>query len=118
MSQVDVISEVQEDVLIYNLLPSQDTDGTTYDYFVKFPNMNEEVYYMLECVTLQNIDESKLVEVCQSVVDQRNEKLLYNFNNSRKPNELDINIQDIDYNINNEFGSNHVSTESVQHTEP
>lgn len=103
MSDLDIVSERVEDVDLFNCLPAQDTTGTSYDYFVKFPNFDEELYYMLECATRENADPEEVVKVCQEVLDARNNFLVNKFENTRGPYEQELLLEEIlEYKINDE----------------
>lgn len=98
MSQV--IAERSDKVLVFDVTPEQMTGGTSYVYFRKFPNFDEELYYLLECSTLNNTEESEVVKKCQEVVDARNAEALEKWNSKRTdPHEFEISLSDIDYTI-------------------
>lgn len=99
----EVISERDDEVLIFDVLPDHHTAGTSYDYYRQFPNMDEELYYMLECATRQNSDPEEIIRMCKEVQAQRNEMLLQRFDNTRTdPDEIEIDFNDLDYGINDD----------------
>jgi hypothetical protein len=94
MASYEVISERNDEVFVFNVLPEFCTRNTSMDYFRKFPYFDEEIYYILECASLENADTTELVKTCQDIVDKRNKELLAKLDNSRKPNEIDVSLED------------------------
>ena len=107
MTDPEVVFERPEGVSLFDVLPADLTSGTSFDYFQKYPGLDEEVYYLLECSTLNNADQDELVRRCQELVDQRNGALLERWNSKRSnPYEQEISIEEIDYTINDEQSGN------------
>lgn len=99
---METITERDDNILIFDILSDQHTAGTSYDYYKHFPNFDEEMFYVLECATRQNADPEEIIKVCKEVKAQRDEMLLQRFNNSRAPDELEIDLSDLDYGINDD----------------
>lgn len=68
-----------DEVMLFDIIPKEDTAGTAYDYARQFPGLHEELYYLLECATRQNADPEKVVQACREVVEERNQELLNSF---------------------------------------
>jgi hypothetical protein len=101
MADLDIVTERVEEIDLFRCLPADDTLGTSYDYFTRFPNFDEEVYYMLECATRENANVDELVKVCQEVVDARNKQMNERFENTRSnPHEVEISTDELLYDIN------------------
>lgn len=101
---METISSREDEVLLFDVLPESCTGGTSYDYYLHFPNFDEEFYYLLECATLQNADPEAIIKICREVQQERNQKLLDKFNHApTDPSEilLDLEADEINYNIIN-----------------
>jgi hypothetical protein len=96
---MEEIHSREDQVLIFDILPSLYTDGTSYDYLRKFPMFDEEFYYLMECATRQNADPEDVIKLCREVQQERNRQLLDNFEKKTNPNELMIELCDLDYSI-------------------
>lgn len=103
--ELEFTNERQDEVFVYNIMPVQETLGTSYDYLTKFRGFEEEVYYMLECATRENADPEDVVKLCQHVVDERNQALLEKWGKRTNPYELEVPEEKIDYTINDDFSS-------------
>lgn len=79
----------------FSVLPEPLTQGTAYHYSTLFPGMFEELYYLLQCATKQDIPKKVAVKVCREVLDERNNSLLKDFVSTRKPNEILIPTEEI-----------------------
>lgn len=79
---LELISERDDEVPLFCVLPDEYTTGTSYEYYRNFPHLDEEVYYLLECATRQNADPEEVIEKCKQVQRERNEMLLSCFNNT------------------------------------
>ena len=89
------------EVNLFDLMPSDLTAGTSYDYYNKFPNFDEEWYYLLECATLKNADPNVVIQECQKLVDQRNTEILQNFGSRENPHTSYISFDELDFTLNN-----------------
>ena len=99
------------EVLLFDVIPEEDTAGTAYDYARQFPGMPEELYYLLECATRENADPDKVVQACREVLDERNEELLNSFG---EPNET-LNIEEIlNYEQNSDFSKFQICLDEAQ----
>ena len=95
-AEVEVITERDDQVLLFDVLPELYTGGTSYDYYRHYPGFPEELYYMLECITLENADPEAILKACKEVMMERNELLLQKFNNTRSdPHEMEIDLEDL-----------------------
>ena len=112
----DVITEYEreDEVNLYDCLPHSITYGTSYYYYQLFGGFDEEMYYLLECSTLNNADSDEMIERCREIVSMRNKLLMDNFEKRSNPYEfeMDINSYEITYNKEHEFSSPSVPTES------
>lgn len=98
---METISERDDEVLIFDVLPQLYTDGTSYDYYRNFPKFDEEIYYLLECATLQNVDSEEIIKACREVQQERNQTLLQRFEAPRAVNEIEMDLDELKYdNIN------------------
>lgn len=93
----EIISERNDEVFVYNVLPDFCTKNTSIDYFRKFPYFNEEIYYLLEYASLENADVEDVIKTCQDIVYKRNKELIEKIENGRKPNEIEISTEMFDY---------------------
>lgn len=82
--EVKLLHEHNDEVSLFNVLPKSETDGTAFDYYLKFPFFDEEIYYVLQCTTKEDSDPARVVSICKDIVDSRNKELLRNFG---KPND-------------------------------
>lgn len=86
---------------LFEVLSHDDTDGTAYDYSLKFPNtFFEEVYYILECATRQNAEPAQIVSMCQDIIEERNAKLIKMVDNESKGVEIECDPSLVEYDIN------------------
>lgn len=93
MTAPKVISEREDEILLFDALPGSITDGTSYDYYTKYPMFDEEQYYILECATRNNADPDRLVAMCRDIQQERNRMLIEMFEN-KPTNPYDIEIDD------------------------
>ena len=99
----EVSHEFDTQVKLYNCLSLQETEFTSYDYFLKYPRFDEEVYYMLECASRENADPAEIVSVSQYTLEQRNKALVDNFENKLQIGEVLVNLdEDLNYKINDQ----------------
>ena len=94
MTTPEILSERDDEILLFDALPASITDGTSYDYFTKYDGFDEEIYYMLECATKRNADPEKLIEMCREVQQERNRMLIERFENKLDPFEVEIEMND------------------------
>ena len=94
-AEVETIAERDDEIMLFDVLPENYTRGTSYDYYRNFPNLNEEMFYILECATLQNADPEAVLKACKEVLQERNELLLERFNSAREPGEIEIDLEDL-----------------------
>ena len=94
---METIQETECEVKLFDCLPAQDTQGTAYDYFTKYPLFDEEVYYLLEVATRENANPEEVVKVSQETVDQRNNALVYNFENKLQLGEVLIGLDELPF---------------------
>ena len=106
----DVSHEFDTQVNLYNCLSLQETEFTSYDYYVKFPQFHgEEIYYLLECATRENADPAEVVRVSQETVDQRNKALLDNFENKLQLGEVLIGLDELSFGTTSDLQDRAVS---------
>lgn len=86
-------------VQLYDLLPYQMTDGTSMFYKREFPNFEDEIYYLLECATLQNEEPDIIIDECRKLIDARNKDILDNFGTRTDPYECFISSDELDYSV-------------------
>ena len=79
MEDLIIESQSSDEIPLFAVLPSDITDGTAYDYFERFPFMNEEIYFLLQCGTRDDMSRDACVKLCQEIVDERNKTVLENF---------------------------------------
>ena len=110
----DVITEYEreDEVNLYDCLPHSITYGTSYYYYQLFGGFDEEMYYLLECSTLNNADSDEMIERCREIVSMRNKLLMDNFEKRSNPYEFEMPIEDIMYNK-----EEHVISSTVLSTE-
>ena len=94
---METISESPCEIDLFNCLPAQGTAGTAYDDFTKFGGFCEEIYYLLEVSTRENADPDEVVKVSQDTVDQRNQALIYNFENKLEVGEVLIPLEELSF---------------------
>lgn len=79
MEDIIIEKESCDEVSLFNVLPSELTDGTAYHYYQEFPFFDEEVYYLLQNATRNDAPTDACVEMCKEIVDSRNKTILENF---------------------------------------
>jgi hypothetical protein len=79
MEDLIIEKESSDEVLLFDVLPSDLTDGTAYHYYQEFPWFDEEVYYLLQNATRNDMPSDQCIELCQEIVDNKNKALLENF---------------------------------------
>lgn len=101
---METIDSRDDEVLVFDVLPHAYTDGTSYDYYRNYPRMDEELYYLLECATLNNADPEEIIKICKEVQQERNKILLDRFENKLNPNEVEIDLDcdELNYNTIND----------------
>ena len=110
--------EREDEVNLYDCLPHSITFGTSYDYYCKFPMFDEEMFYLLECSTLNNAEPDEVIQRCREIASMRNKYILDNFEKSSNPYEMEIDISELDYNkIPYELSPTTVSTEPELHSQ-
>lgn len=85
-----------DQISLYDLAPESVTAGTSYDFFKKYPDLPEEMYYLFECITLKNAEESEVVTKCREIIQTRNEEIIQNFGAREAKSEL-LDIEELDY---------------------
>lgn len=82
---------------MFDVVPDKYTSGTSYDYYRNFPMFDEELYYILECATRQNAEPEDLMNSCRELKAERDALLLQRFENTRRPDELEIDLEEFKY---------------------
>lgn len=78
-----------DEVNLFHCMSSEETFGTAYDYLLKFPGFDSEIYFLLQCATRGDADPDDVIAMCQDMVDIRQEELLSSFGKSQDSIELD-----------------------------
>lgn len=96
-SDYEIMSEQPDEINIFDALPLQETAGTAYDYLMKFPYFDDEIFYLLECATRENANPDEVIKQCKEIVDQRQKYILDNFEKRDNPDELFIPFEKFSY---------------------
>ena len=88
MEDLEILKESVCEVDAYTILPKDVTDGTAMHYCKEFPNLPEEMYYLLQCATKHDLPEKTVIETCQEILDERNEQLLNSLEGRTNPTEF------------------------------
>lgn len=88
---IEVMRTIPDEVSVYSVLPEDMTEGTAFHYSLLFPNLEEEMYYLLEMSHRQNADPDAVIALCREIVLERNKEVLAKFESKEQSEEIDIN---------------------------
>lgn len=104
MTSYEVIQESSCEVDLYNVIHIADTIYTARWYRDRFPDMDEEIYIMLEAISRNYDNVDHIVEHCQNLYDDRVHDKLENFGSNHPNPEADgleccFDIEEINYDV-------------------
>lgn len=98
VKEIEILSERDDEVDLFKVLPESATSGTSYEYYQDYPLFPEEIYYLLECASRENADPEEVIQMCRAIMQERNKELYDKFNNTPDvPNEMKIELEELDY---------------------